>query len=83
MPVSAPEISEEHNIAVMTTLFVVKNKEEEGQGLGHLQREEALRYKKVDFVNLDAALYTCGQAQRCSQELVKDEQDTHLRHVRS
>ena len=49
---SAPEISEEHNIAVMTTLFVVKNKEEEGQGLGHLQREEALLYKKVDFVNL-------------------------------
>lgn len=51
MPVSAPEISREHNIAVMTTLFVVKNKEEEGQGLGHLQRGEALRYK-VDFVNL-------------------------------
>ena len=49
---SAPEISEEHNIAVMTTLFVVKNKEEEGQGLGHLQREEALLYKMVDFVNL-------------------------------
>lgn len=53
MPVSsAPEMSEEHDIDVITTLFVVKSKEEEGQGLGHLQREEALLDKKVDFVNL-------------------------------
>ena len=36
----------------MATLFVVKSKEEEGHGLGHLQREEGLLDKKVDFVNL-------------------------------
>lgn len=53
MPVSsAPEMSEEHDIDVMTTLFVVKSKEKEGQGLGRLQREETLLDKKVDFVNL-------------------------------
>ena len=53
MPVSsAPEMSKEHDIDVMTTLFVVKSKEKEGQGLGRLQREETLLDKKVDFVNL-------------------------------
>lgn len=53
MPVSsAPEMPEEHDIDVMTMLFAVKSKEEEGRGLGHLQGEEALLDKKVDFVNL-------------------------------
>lgn len=45
-------IAKEHDIDVMTTLFVVKSKEKEGQGLGRLQREETLLDKKVDFVNL-------------------------------